>query len=384
MHAGAARRAPWSRWLLWLGFWTLLGLVFATQLYLVGRRLADQPYGWTKSVRSNLPDWYIWGLFALVVARLKQRVPIDRISWGYHFGFHVAASLLLALAHLGLAVPLQWVLRSLAGESYPIAARFVDTFAVAYLWNVVVYWAILAGVHGRDYYRDLQEHRLRAARLETQLARARFQALTQQLQPHFLFNTLNAIAELVHEDPDAADRMLGRLSELLRWTLDTADTQEIPLDREIELVGRYLEIERLRFADRLEVRLDIEPAARHALVPTMILLPLVENAIRHGIGGRTGGGGEGRGRRAGQVGVRAQREHGTLRLEIWDRDTGGGAGGRQDGDRERGVPRPGIGLSNTRARLEQLYGAAHRFELEQGGRGSVVRLALPFRERATA
>jgi len=164
----AVRRAS-TRWVGWLSFWTVLGLAFAAQVFLAGQRLGQPSDTWGQAIRMSLPDWYVWGLFALLVARLKQRVPIDAISWGYNFAFHVAVSLLVALAHLAISVPLQTVLQVVAGEPRHISTYFVNNFATVYLWNVVVYWSILAGVHARDYRRDLREHRRRAAELETRL-----------------------------------------------------------------------------------------------------------------------------------------------------------------------------------------------------------------------
>jgi len=164
----AVRRAS-TRWVGWLSFWTVLGLAFAAQVFLAGQRLGQPSDTWGQAIRISLPDWYVWGLFALLVARLKQRVPIDAISWGYNFAFHVAASLLVALAHLAISVPLQTLLQVVAGEPRHISTYFVNNFATVYLWNVVVYWSILAGVHARDYRRDLREHRRRAAELEARL-----------------------------------------------------------------------------------------------------------------------------------------------------------------------------------------------------------------------
>ncbi|MGE5744284.1 MAG: sensor histidine kinase, partial [Gemmatimonadota bacterium] len=195
------------------------------------------------------------------------------------------------------------------------------------------------------------------------------QALAMQLRPHFLFNTLNAIAELIHEDPDAAERMVGRLADLLRRTLETDGSAEVPLATELELVDRYLDIQAVRFQDRLRVRWEVAGDVRAAWVPAMILLPLVENAVRHGVSARPG---------PGEVGIRARREADTLRLEVWDDGPG------LDPSAQR-APRRGIGLANTQARLAQLYGATHRFELVDGApTGLVVRVSLPFRAERVA
>jgi two-component sensor histidine kinase len=343
----------------WLASWTLLGVGFATLLYLAERRFTGRSFPWLDLVRTSLPDWWVWGVFALLVVRLTQRVPIARMSWGFHFGFHVAVSLLLAFAHLAVVFSLRWALRGV-----PLSA-FLDTFAGSLLWNVVVYWAIVAVAHARAYYRDREAHRLRAAQLETQLAQARLQALTLELRPHFLFNALNAITELIHEDPDAAERMVQRLGELLRRTLETDGAREVALAQELELAEGYLSVERVRFGDRLQVRYDVAPDARGARVPAMILLPLVENAVRHGLS---------RNAAAGCVGIRARRVAGRLELEVWDDGPGLGEGAGT---------RRGIGLVNTRERLTQLYGAESTLELVPGSpRGLVARLGLPFHEAA--
>jgi signal transduction histidine kinase len=358
----------WKRWLGYFALWTLLGLVFATQLFLAEQRFSAQPATWWQALRSEMLDWYLWGVLALAVRALARRFRIDRVNWERAVPIHFGASLTLGLLHLALATALQAMLRG--PESYPYLPRLVDNFAASYHWNLLIYWALLALVHARDFARDAQEHRVRTAELEASVAEARLQALTQQLRPHFLFNTLNAIAELIHEDPDAAERMVGRLADLLRRTLETDGTAEVTLASELELVDRYLEIQAVRFQDRLRVRREVDGNARRAQVPAMILLPLVENAVRHGVAARPG---------PGVVGIRARRDVDTLRLEVWDDGPGLGDAAAAT------ATRPGIGLANTRARLAQLYGAAQRLELVDGDpRGLVVRLSLPFRETRVA
>lgn len=345
----------------WLALWTLLGFGFATLLYLAERRFTGRSIPWVELVGTSLPDWWVWGAFALLVVRLTQSVPIARISWGFHFAFHVAVSLLLAFAHLVIVFAIGWTLRPA-----PLSA-LLDTLAASLLWNVVIYWAILGAAHALEYRRDREAQRLRAARLETQLAQARLQALTLELRPHFLFNALNALAELIHEDPDAAERMVDRLADLLRRTLDTDGASEVALAYELDLAEGYLSVERVRFGDRLRVVYDVAADARGARVPAMILLPLVENAVRHGVSRSAG---------AGCVGIRARRVAGRLELEVWDDGPGLGEGEGAGGRR-------GIGLVNTRERLAQLYGADSTLELVPGNpRGLVARLGLPFHEAA--
>ncbi len=207
----------------------------------------------------------------------------------------------------------------------------------------------------------LRERELTASRLESQAAQAHLQMLKMQLHPHFLFNTLNAVSALMHRDVDAADRMISQLSELLRAALEKDDRHESRLASELDLLHRYLAIEQIRFRDRLKVEIDVEPACLEAQVPRLILQPLVENAIRHGIAMRSA---------AGRLTIRARRRDRRLALTVAD-----------DGP---GVPpnrplRPGVGLANTRARLEQLYGDAYSLELVNADEGGFeVRLEVPF------
>jgi sensor histidine kinase YesM len=213
-----------------------------------------------------------------------------------------------------------------------------------------------------SYFRQARDRE----HLEEQLARAQLQTLKLQLQPHFLFNTLNTITALIGVDPRVAERMVSGLSELLRLSLRNAGEQEVPLSRELELLEHYVEIQQIRFRDRLTVSVDVAPDTMHALVPNFILQPLVENAIRHGIGPRAA---------PGHVDVRAYRENGSLHLRVADN----GVGARRRRSESSGE---GIGLGNTKARLEHLYGAEHGFSAQGGSDGGfVVDIVIPFRPR---
>jgi LytS/YehU family sensor histidine kinase len=218
--------------------------------------------------------------------------------------------------------------------------------------------------HGIDYYRKYRERELRASQLETRLAQAQLDALKMQLHPHFLFNTLNSISVLMTEDVTAARRMLTRLSDLLRASLENVGAQEVSLGEELEFLKNYLEIEQTRFQDRLTVRMEIEPGVLEARVPNLILQPLVENAIRHGIAPRA---------QPGLIEIHAARENGIVQLKV--RDNGAGLGSASP---ETLIM--GIGLSNTQARLKQLYGGAHNFEIRDArGGGLEVAISIPFR-----
>jgi LytS/YehU family sensor histidine kinase len=260
------------------------------------------------------------------------------------------------------------VLRALVGQAHSWLLDEPVTFPEVFrpLWvrtfpfNLLIYGVIIAVSHSIDYYRKYHERTVHALELEKHLAEARLQALLRQLKPHFLFNTLNGIASLMHSDVQAADRMLVRLAELLRLTMSHPGQPLTRLQDEITFIEKYLEIERIRFRDRLSVTIDVDPAALEAQVPSLILQPLVENAIRHGVEPYA---------RPGRIELVVRREPGTVVLTVRDNGAGEPAGG---------FSREGIGLGNTRARLRELYGEQHRFELANHPDGGlIVRVTLP-------
>ena len=231
-------------------------------------------------------------------------------------------------------------------------------------WEITMYWAFVILGHALAFRAEAQARAVREAQLESQLARAQFQALQRQLQPHFLFNTLHTISALVHRDVDAADRMIERLGDLLRMTLRRGDAAEVPLAEELEHVRHYLEIEQTNMGRRLTVSIDVPLDVMSCAVPALLLQPLVENAVRHGLAPRAAGG---------HVRIAAARAGSSLELSVEDDGIGFGTG----------ASRVGIGLENTRQRLQQLYGGGGRFRLESPAHGGVeVRMTLPFRSIA--
>ena len=307
-------RRRWIVWLLVFSGWTALAIFFAASSSLT-YALTYQPPQWRLTLVMALTEWYAWAVLTPLVAWLARRFPLRSGSMVAGIAVHTPAGLIVAL----VKVTLTRLLR----------LAFVGTNAYFQISNLathyVIYWALVAAVHALAYYRAGREGELRASQLEARLADARLQLLKMQLHPHFLFNTLNTISELVHEDPLTADRMIASLSDLLRESLDAGAGDRVPLAKELQLLDRYVDIQRARFGDRLDVRVDVEDEARDALVPILILQPIVENSIRHGLAARV---------RAETIQVRAMRFDDRLILEVADDGIGLGAGRR--GTRRRG------------------------------------------------
>ena len=287
----------------------------------------------------------MWALLTPAIVWLARRFPLHGSRAVRHAGVHVAAGTAIAIAKLPID---RAVFAMLTGFwTYMLVSTLALDFAI--------YGGIVAAAHGVEYYRRSRER----DQLEARLAETRLQLLGMQLQPHFLFNTLNTIAEMVHEDPDKADAMIGGLSDLLRRTLELGPSQEITLEEELALVERYLDIQRARFGDRLRVRVEADAHARAARVPALLLQPLVENAIRHGLALR---------RDAGRIEIDASARDGAVRIAIVD-----------DGPAEDAGPER-TGLGNTRARLTAMYGAEASLALTHDrGRGTRVEVRIPRR-----
>ena len=310
---------------------------------------------WLRALVEDAATVVMWTLLTPVIMALARRFPVRRGVRACHLALHAVAALLLVSAEIALDF---WV----STYTYLYGPFWPRHYWISLHYELLSYAGVAAVAHWFEIYHRYRERELQAAQLETQLARAHLQALEMQLQPHFLFNTLNSISELVHDDPVAAELMVAQLGDLLRMTMAGDGRQEVPLSRELELVGAYLEIERTRFQDRLSVKKQVEPDVTDALVPTLLLQPLVENAVRHGLSPRVA---------PGTVTLTARRVGDRLRLTV-----------RDDG---RGLPPEGerrerVGVGNTRSRLRQAYGGAHRFELaEAPGGGTLVLIEIPYR-----
>lgn len=349
------------RWPVVLGVATLLAVMSSALALSFTRALGRPTTNWIPLVVLNATYWYVWMLFTPSIVWLSQHFRFERQGLMRAILIHVPSVAVFSFAHIAVMSGVQWGLSST--HTYPYWGEVKRSALMNFDWEMMTYWAIAGLSHAVLYYRESRNRALRASQLETELAEARMAALQHQLQPHFLFNTLHAVSTLMHKDVHAADRTLMRLSDLLRMTLENLGQHENTLKSELDFLAKYLEIEQTRFADRLVVRFSIEPEAFDALLPTLLLQPLVENAIKHGISKKSG---------PGHIDIRARQEHDKLWIEV--RDDGLGLS-----DTALAALQKGIGVSTTRARLQHQFGADFRFEFHRLEQGVAVVVAVPWR-----
>ncbi len=367
-------RSTRQRWLeggLIVGFWICIFVLT------VGQRAIDPrgPEGLApqEALHAGL-EFAVWLLLTPGIFWLARRFSLERETWVRNAVLHLGVALIVAIlinafafaTFLALIAP-EWHTRPFSFVSSVRSLRFLD--------ELIIYLFVLAVGFARDFFLRYRERQAEAVQLRTQavalhaqLAEARLQTLRMQLNPHFLFNTLHAVSSLVERDPRGVRRMIARLSELLRYTLESTGAQEVPLHQEIQFLEDYLEIQRIRFQGKLEVTIEIDAEMHDALVPNLILQPIVENAIKHGVSPLEG---------TGRLGVRAWRVGESLHLSVRDNGPGLPSSDGLPGGRE------GVGLRNTRERLENLYGTAQRLSLEPAeGGGLEVHIMLPFHTAA--
>ena len=364
MESLPLRKRKFVKWVGIWAVWTLFALFFASQ-FALQNQLSTNPVAFWRILVWQLVSGYIWFGISPVILLLSKRFPFHDGKWKTSLPVHLVACVVIALTQLAIDA---FVLTRLGYPPNREFPNFFEAYKFFVLVNlhlsILIYMAVVGIWSSYSYYQKYRERELQASQLEARLAQSRLQVLKMQLHPHFLFNTLNAISELIYKDPESADRMLTDLSDLLRLSFENLEVQEIPLKHELEFLEKYLEIEQMRFHDRLEVNMQISPDTLDASVPNMILQPLVENAIKHGIAPRSSGG---------RVDINAVRNNGHLQIEVADDGLG-----VPFGDLEN-LPE-GVGLSNTRRRLKHLYGDKHRFGLKKLEKGGLeVSLEIPFR-----
>ncbi len=336
------------------GVWTLVGVFFASQIYIYFARTERLlSFGW--ALAWQMTAVYVFAISTPLVLWLARRFRIERFGWRQSALVHALAGTIIAAVWSASHVLIDMSFYGDISKLTP--SRLARQTFMNLDKELLVYWIIVLTSHAASYYRRYREGELRASQ-------AQLQALKMQLHPHFLFNSLHSISSLIHKDPEAADQMISRLGDFLRMTLDNAATQEVGLRKELEFLNCYLAIERVRFSDRLTAEVKVDPLALDCRVPNLILQPIVENAIRYGVAPRSA---------PGRVEVSAERKGDTLRLQV--RDNGPGI---HEAENSIHLSQSGVGLANTRARLEHLYGPAYRFEMENDPAGGlIVTLELP-------
>jgi len=377
--AAIDRNPPWLIWVASVGLWTSVGVAGGLSMYQLDRS-QGKSVALTDELILPLVNYLIFGVLTPFLWGIAIRHPIQRDNWPRRSLLYGFGALAFCVAHVvvrGLVYPV-WDPR-IGGYSYAAWNPHNGVFSVQwilfkrlFLYNAVddivsVYIPVFLIAHALWYYRRFRDRELRASQLEGQVAKAHLQALKNQLQPHFLFNTLHSISALMLTDVRAADRMMSRLSDLLRMSLESDGIQIISLSRELEFVNGYLEIEKIRFEDRLNVVFDVTPDTLDALVPHLLLQPLVENAVRHGISRRSSNG---------RIRIAVSRDGRSLCLQVGDN----GPGMEESDGNQIQSKRNGLGLRATRERLQTLYAHEQSMEIRSApGSGVVVEVRIPFR-----
>jgi two-component system LytT family sensor kinase len=349
-RANRVRRYPIA-----IGAWTAIGLLFALPSF-------SSNSGW-RPVLGSLAQWWSWGLLTPLIIAVDRRLPFSSKQLPRRVLAHLVLSLFFTAAFIYLVGAIRAVI-GIGGWGVLLNAQILPSAAAMFLWNWLVYLLIVGGWQTSRYYERYLSGELRVERLERQFAEARLNALRMQLEPHFLFNALNTISSQVERDPKLARRMIEHLGDLLRASLDSKDKKEVPLAEELASLDHYLAIQKIRFGDHVKIEIRVDQEVKLALVPGLLLQPLVENAIRHGISRRSSGG---------TVTICATRVEN--RLEIRVLDDGVGLPAEWDPDTS-----PGVGLAVTRQRIAELHpnGASRFVVRNRAGGGTEVEIALPF------
>jgi two-component system, LytTR family, sensor kinase len=359
----------WRRVALLFGGWTLVSIIFAGISYAAAIGENNKEFGFISALRLNLVQFYVWAILAPLVFRFSRRFPIElRPLTVRNLLLYFPALVSFAGIHQLLHLAVLWSITPQWRHKYPaLMDCYRAYFALGFYINLIIALLIVIAVHALLYYQNFRASELAQSSLKTQLAQAQLKALKMQLHPHFLFNTLHSISSLVLEDPPKANSMIARLGDFLRLTVDNSEQQLVTLKEETEFLRCYLDIEQVRFGDRLTVAFDLEPQTLSAEVPHLILQPVVENAIQHAIAPRAA---------RGHINIEAKHLNGLLRVAISDNGPGISSNAKLPGKKC-------VGLSNVRTRLQQTYGSDFRFELMNANHGGLtVVMEIPFRREA--
>src|SRR6266540_133866 len=356
----------WRRAALLFGGWTLVSVIFAAVSYAAAIGENNKEFGFVSALRLNLVQFYLWAIFSPLIFRFSQRFPIEFRPLNLrNLLLYFPALISFAGIHQTIHLAVLWSITPRLRRQFPaLVDCYRAYFGFGFYIDLIIASLIVIALHALLYYQNFRASELAQSSLKTQLAQAQLRALKMQLHPHFLFNTLHSISSLVLEDPAKANSMIARLGDVLRLTLENSEQQLVSLKEETEFLRCYLEIEQVRFGDRLALAFELEPQTLSAQVPHLILQPVVENAIQHAIAPRV---------TRGQINIEAKRVNSLLRLEVRDNGPGITSNGGLLGIE-------GVGLSNVRARLHQIYGSDFRFELMNArGGGLTVVMEIPFR-----
>ena len=350
--------------LVFLG-WTLVSIIFAGISYAAAIGENNKEFGFISALRLNLVQFYVWAILSPLVFRFSRRFPIELRPLNVrNLLLYFPALISFAGIHQVIHLAVLWSITLRWRQKYPaLTDCYRAYFAFGFYIDLIIALLIVIAVHALLYYQSFRASELAQSSLKTDLAQAQLRALKMQLHPHFLFNTLHSISSLVLEDPPKANSMIARLGDFLRLTVDNSDQQLVTLKEETEFLRCYLDIEQVRFGDRLTVTFELEPQTLSAQVPHLILQPVVENAIQHAIAPRSA---------RGHINIEAKRLNSLLRVAITDNGPGISSNAN--------LPwKQGVGLTNVRTRLQQIYGPDFRFELmNTNGGGLTAVMEIPF------
>jgi len=355
----------WRRAALLFVGWTLVSVIFAGISYAAAIGENNKEFGFVSALRLNLVQFYVWAILTLFVFRFCRRFPIELRPLNVrNLLLYFPALISFAGIHQVIHLAVLWSISPRWRQKYPaLMDCYRAYFAFGFYIDLIIALLIVVAVHALLYYQNFRASELAQSSLKTQLAQAQLRALKMQLHPHFLFNTLHSISSLVLEDPPKANSMIARLGDFLRLTVENSEQQLVTLKEETEFLRCYLDIEQVRFGDRLTVAFELEPQTLSAQLPHLILQPIVENAIQHAIGPRA---------TRGQIKIEAKRLDSLFRVAITDNGPG-------ITSNPNSPAKKCLGLTNVRTRLQQIYGSDFRFELTNGeNEGLTVIMEIPF------